>query len=70
MVSEEVYYTSMPRGAIYSFDQSIGSKRPYFKTPVKGLYLSSSSTIFGAGVEAVIATGLMCAKDILANVKN
>ena len=26
-------YTSMPEGAIYSFDQSIHTKKPYFKTP-------------------------------------
>lgn len=28
-------YISMPEGAIYAFDQSMGVKRPYFKTPKK-----------------------------------
>lgn len=58
-------FTSMPKGAIYSFDQSVGKQRPYFKTPLKGLYLASSSTGLGAGVEAVIMMGLQCAGDIL-----
>ncbi len=40
-------YTSMPEGALYSFDQSVGVRRPYFKTPIKGLYLASSSTFLG-----------------------
>lgn len=57
-------YTSMPRGAIYSFDQSIGTKRPYFKTPIKGLYLASASTFPGGGVEAVVIAGIICANDI------
>ncbi len=31
-------YTFMSEGAIYAFDQSIGTKKPYFKTPaIKGL---------------------------------
>jgi len=59
-------FTSMPEGAIYSFDQSVGDNRPYFKTPLKGLYLSSASTGFGGGVEAVASAGLRCADDILA----
>jgi all-trans-retinol 13,14-reductase len=62
-----VQFTSMPEGAIYSFDQSIDNKRPYFKTPIKGLYLASASTLPGTGVEAVVASGLICARDILAN---
>ncbi len=57
-------YASMPEGAIYSFDQSIGTKRPYFKTPIKGLYLASASTFPGGGVEAVVISGLICANDI------
>ncbi len=60
-------FTSMPEGAIYAFDQSIGSKRPYFKTPIIGLYLASASTLPGAGVEAVVASGFICAQDILTN---
>jgi len=54
----------MPEGAIYSFHHSMKDKRPYFKTPLKGLYLASSSTGFGGGVEAVIGSGLQCMKNI------
>ncbi len=57
-------YTSMPEGAIYAFDQSIKTKRPYFKTPIKGLYLASASTFPGGGIEAVIISGIICANDI------
>ena len=58
------YYTDMPEGALYSFDQSIKTKRPYFKTPIKGLYLASASTFPGGGVEAVVISGRVCASDI------
>ncbi len=57
-------YTSMPEGAIYSFDQSIEVKRPFFKTPIKGLYLASASTFPGGGIEAVVISGMICANDI------
>jgi len=57
-------YTSMPEGAIYAFDQSIDTKRPYFKTPIKGLYLASASTFPGGGIEAVVMSGMICANDI------
>jgi len=57
-------YTSMPEGAIYAFDQSINTKRPYFKTPIKGLYLASASTFPGGGIEAVTISGIICANDI------
>jgi hypothetical protein len=57
-------FTSMPEGAVYSFDQSKGSKRPYFKTPIEGLYLASSSTFPGGGVEAVVVSGFRCVRDI------
>lgn len=57
-------YTSMPEGAIYAFDQSIDTKRPYFKTPIKGLYLASASTFPGGGIEAVMISGIICANDI------
>ncbi|MEM4523426.1 MAG: FAD-dependent oxidoreductase [Nitrososphaeria archaeon] len=57
-------YTSMPEGAIYAFDQSIGIKRPYFKTPIKGLYLVGASTFPGGGIEAVTISGIICANDI------
>ncbi len=57
-------YTSMPEGALYSFDQSVGSERPYFKTPIKGLYLAGASTFPGGGIEAVVISGIICANDI------
>lgn len=57
-------YTFMPEGAIYDFDQSIGTKRPYFKTPIKGLYLAGASTFPGGGIEAVVISGVICANDI------
>ncbi|HAA89410.1 MAG TPA: all-trans-retinol 13,14-reductase [Peptococcaceae bacterium] len=57
-------YTSMPEGAIYAFDQSIDTKRPCFKTPLKGLYLASASTFPGGGIEAVVISGMICANDI------
>ena len=57
-------YTSMPEGAIYAFDQSIHTKRPYFKTPIKGLYLASASTFPGGGIEAVTISGIICVNDI------
>jgi len=57
-------YTSMPGGAIYAFDQSIGVKRPYFKTPIKGLYLVGASTFPGGGIESVVISGIICANDI------
>ena len=57
-------YTFMPEGAIYAFDQSIGTKRPYFKTPIRGLYLVGASTFPGGGIEAVVISGIICANDI------
>lgn len=57
-------YTSMPEGAIYSFDQSVEVKRPCFKTPIKGLYLAGASTFPGGGIEAVVISGMICANDI------
>ena len=57
-------YTFMPKGAIYAFDQSIHTKRPYFKTPINGLYLASASTFPGGGIEAVVISGAICANDI------
>lgn len=57
-------YTLMPEGALYSFDQSMGTKRPYFKTPIRGLYLAGASTFPGGGIEAVVISGMICANDI------
>ena len=57
-------YTSIPEGAIYVFDQSVGAERPYFKTPVEGLYLVGASTFPGGGIEAVVISGVISANDI------
>jgi len=57
-------YTLIPEGAIYSFNQSIETKRPYFKTPIKGLYLVGASTFPGGGIEATVISGIICANDI------
>jgi len=54
-------YTLNPRGAIYGLDQS---ERPYFKTPIKGLYLVGASTFPGGGIEAVVISGIIAANDI------
>jgi all-trans-retinol 13,14-reductase len=59
------HFTSMPEGALYAFDQSEGSVRPYFKTPIPGLYLASASTLLGGGVETVTISGMRCAQDIM-----
>ncbi len=57
-------YNLMPEGAVYSLDQSIATKRPFFKTPVKGLYLAGASVFPGAGVEPAVVSGRICAADI------
>lgn len=57
-------YISMPEGALYSFEQSVGVKRPYFKTPIKGSYLVGASTFPGGGIEAAVISGIICANDI------
>ncbi len=54
---------SMSEGAIYSFDQLTDMKRPYFKTPIKGLYLVGAST-FPGGIEAVVISEIICVNDI------
>jgi all-trans-retinol 13,14-reductase len=61
-------FTLMPEGALFGFAQPTGGKkRPYFKTPLKGLYLASASCT-GGGVESAIAAGFVCAQDILSSV--
>ncbi len=58
-------YTLNPKGCIYGFEQSRHAPpRPYFKTPVKGLYLAGASTFPGAGIEAVVISGIIAANDI------
>lgn len=58
-------WCAAPAGACYGFDTSMGGVLPSFKTPIRGLYLASASTLFGGGVEAVVMTGLTCAHDII-----
>lgn len=57
-------YNFMPEGAVYAIDQSIDSKKPFFKTSVKGLYMVGASVFPGAGVEGTIISGMICANDI------
>ncbi len=58
-------YTLNPKGIIYGLDQSANSpERPYFKTPVRGLYLVGASTFPGGGIEAVAISGIISANDI------
>jgi len=58
-------YTLNPKGCIYGFEQfRHAPPRPYFKTPVKGLYLAGASTFPGAGIEAVVISGIIAANDI------
>jgi all-trans-retinol 13,14-reductase len=59
------FYTRMPEGAIYAFDQSKDTKRPFFKSPIRGLYLAGASTFPGGGIEAVIISGRITANDII-----
>ena len=55
--------TGIPQGAIYCFDQSQVPIRPYFKSPIAGLYLANASSS-GGGVEAVVIGGITCKHDI------
>jgi all-trans-retinol 13,14-reductase len=57
-------YASMPDGALYGFDQSEGSRRPHFRSPIKGLYFAGASTFPGAGVESAVMSASICANDI------
>jgi all-trans-retinol 13,14-reductase len=57
-------YTLMPEGALYSFDQSLQTQRPSFKTPIRGMYLTGASTFPGGGIESAVISGTICARDI------
>jgi len=48
-------YTFISEGAFYACDQSIDTKKSYFKIPIKGLYLASTSTFPGGGIEAAFS---------------
>jgi all-trans-retinol 13,14-reductase len=57
-------YTGMHKGAAMGFEESTILKRPFYRTPIKGLYLANATTLFGPGIDAVVMTGLACAHDI------
>lgn len=54
----------MPQGAVYGFDTSYLAHRPYFKSPIRGLYLASA-TSGGPGVADVVTNGILCYNDIV-----
>ena len=57
-------YTLAPKGSGEGIFWSTEVARPWFKTPVEGLYLAGSSTHPGAGVELALMSGVICANDI------
>ena len=57
-------YTCMPEGASEAFEETVDNPKPCFKTPVRGLYLTGSSTFPGSGIELVTMSGIICANDI------
>jgi len=54
----------MPQGSIYGFDLTRVSNWPYFKSPIRGLYLVGASTS-GPGITPVVGGGILCAQDIM-----
>ena len=56
--------TLEPKGSGEGIFWSTEVARPWFKTPVEGLYLAGSSTYPGAGVELALMSGIICANDI------
>lgn len=54
----------IPYGAIFGFDTSRSSSRPYFRAPIQGLYMANASSS-GPGVPTVISEGILCAHDIM-----
>jgi all-trans-retinol 13,14-reductase len=54
----------VPYGAIFGFDTSRSSLRPYFRSPIRGLYMANASSS-GPGVPTVISEGILCAHDIM-----
>ena len=55
---------NIPYGAVSGFDTTRTLVRPYFRSPVNGLYLSNASSS-GPGVSTVITEGILCAHDIM-----
>lgn len=54
----------IPQGSIYGFANPNQYTRPFFKSPIKGLYLSSA-TCEGPGIESVVRNGILCSHDIM-----
>ncbi len=54
---------NIPYGAVYGFDTTRSSSRPYFRAPVPGLYMANAS-LGSPGVEGVVSAGILCAHDI------
>ena len=55
---------NIPYGAVYGFDTVRSTMRPYFRSPISGLYLSNASSC-GPGVSTVVTEGILCAHDIM-----
>lgn len=55
---------NVPYGAIFGFDTIKSEIKPYFRAPVRGLYMSNASS-GGPGVDTVVKTGLTCGHDIM-----
>jgi all-trans-retinol 13,14-reductase len=59
---EELF--AVPYGNVFTCTPELCSKKAGFRSPIRGLYMSSASS--GCpGVESVIATGILCAHDIM-----
>ena len=54
----------IPYGAIFGFDTTRSSLRPYFRAPIQGLYMANASSC-GPGIPTVINEGILCAHDIM-----
>lgn len=57
-------YNSDAWGSHYTFDQSTETRRLYFKTPIKGLYLVGASIFPRGGVEATVISWIIYANNI------
>lgn len=54
----------IPLSFVEQSPDQMGDFRPYFKTPIEGLYLAGASTFPGAGIEATVISGVIAADDI------
>lgn len=60
---------AIPQGSIYGFSNPKKYVKPFFKSPIKGLYLSSA-TCEGPSIESVIHNGILCSHDIMGWIEN